>query len=184
MTKTLSKERALWVAALVTVCGASAALSARLRAPAEPDYEARLDLMHAHHASALPQGTQAKVACRNGAFVEASSIVGSTVEIMRTLPPQVPTRAREELDSTLYVALKQARAEVHCVAGTLTHGYERSFADTIRHGVETARIRGLGPDVIALGQTTVAILEANVPTTPPKSLGTSPPTSDGGSGDE
>jgi hypothetical protein len=54
----------------------------------------------------------------------------------------------------LYTALKQAHDEVHCVVGTLTHGYDRSFAEIIERATTLAKVRGLKPEIVKLGTET------------------------------
>ncbi|MGL4230613.1 MAG: hypothetical protein ACRDAM_22000 [Casimicrobium sp.] len=99
--------------------------------------------------------------CRAGAFVEASSIVNSVVEIAMALPPNTPERTRAELDAVLYTALKQAKSEVHCVVGALSFGYERAYAGVIKRGVGLAQSRRLSKDIVDLGNELVSTLEAN-----------------------
>jgi hypothetical protein len=117
-----------------------------------------------NHEEALPSGTQLEVRCRQGAFLEASQIINSVTDIATNLPSSALERTRGELDAILYTALKQARAEVHCVTGGLPEGYEQSFADILRRGTDLARMRGLSKDVVDLGATTVELLERNQPT--------------------
>ncbi|NJK45791.1 MAG: hypothetical protein HC933_17365, partial [Pleurocapsa sp. SU_196_0] len=116
------------------------------------------------HEETLPSGTQLEVRCRQGAFLEASQIINSVTDIATNLSSSTSERIRDELDAILYTALKQARAEVHCVTGGLPDGYEQSFADILRRGTDLARRRGLSKDVIDLGATTVELLERNQPT--------------------
>lgn len=111
-------------------------------------------------ASAAADGS-VPAACRSGAFVEASGILGSVAQIADQLPAATTERTRAELDTVLFTALKQARAEVHCVAGGLTHGYDRAYAQTVERATQLARQRGLHADVVALGQETAAALRGN-----------------------
>jgi hypothetical protein len=105
---------------------------------------------HDHDARApLPAGATLSTACRQGAFLEASSIINSLVEVYRALPPNAPPTVLIELDSALYVALKQANADAHCVAGGLRHGYDQSFAEILERGATVAEMRGLKADVVA-----------------------------------
>jgi hypothetical protein len=110
-----------------------------------------------------PNTARLEPPCRQGAFLEASRIVNSVTDIAQTLPANTSRQTRDELDGILYTALKQARAEVHCVAGKLEYGYEKSFADIIRRGTDLAKMRGLSKDVIELGSSTTRILERNQP---------------------
>jgi hypothetical protein len=116
---------------------------------------------HAHADKPLPDSVQTAHACRAGAFVEAASIVNSTVDIAMALPPNTGERTRAELDTILYTALKQAKSEVHCVSGALSFGYDRSFAGVIKRGVALAQSRRLKQEVIDAGNSVVASLEAN-----------------------
>ena len=109
----------------------------------------------------------AKASCRQGAFVEAASIINSVVDIALALPSDTKTQTRAVLDTVLTTVIVQARAEVHCVAGKLRFGYQRTYADTVRHGVSLAKVRGLSADVIQKGNETVEILERNQPTRSP-----------------
>jgi hypothetical protein len=121
---------------------------------------------HAHHAHMhadrpLPASVQTAHTCRAGAFVEASGIVNSVVEIAMALPPNTSERTRAELDTVLYTALKQAKSEVHCVVGALSFGYERAYAGAIKRGVALAQSRQLSKDIVDLGNAVVTTLEAN-----------------------
>jgi hypothetical protein len=107
--------------------------------------------------------------CRMGAFLEADRILGSVVNISRLLPPDTPEGARAELDSILYTALQMARSELHCVNGVLTHGFDRSFAETTRRAVGLAKARNLSKDVVTLGEEVIAQLEATA-TSPKRRL--------------
>jgi len=109
----------------------------------------------------LPAGSSLAIRCRSGAFVEASSIVNSVVEIAAALPVDTDARTRRELDSVLYTALKQARTEVECVQGGLRHGYEHAYALVIRRGGALATERGLSADIAAMAEETAKLLEAN-----------------------
>jgi hypothetical protein len=117
--------------------------------------------LHDHADRPLPANTEVAHKCRAGAFVDASNIVNSVVEIAMALPPNTPDRTRAELDTVLYTALRQANSEVHCVAGALSYGYERSYAGVIRRGVALAQSRRLSADIIELGNKVVATLESN-----------------------
>jgi hypothetical protein len=97
--------------------------------------------------------------CRTGAFLEADRILGSVINISRLLPANTPEGARAELDSILYTALQQAHSELHCVAGVLTHDFDRAFAETIRRAVALAQQRKLSRDVVALGEEVAMKLE-------------------------
>lgn len=115
----------------------------------------------AHAEKPLPAKVQTAHACRSGAFMEAASIINSTVDIAMALPPNTSERTRAELDTILFTALKQAKSEVHCVSGALQFGYERSFAGIIKRGVALAQSRRLNSEVIEAGQSVIAALEAN-----------------------
>jgi hypothetical protein len=127
---------------------------------------------HDHAPSALPSGSVAAVRCRSGAFVEAAAMLNSIMEIAAALPADSPraanhdprqARIRHEIDVLLYIALKQAHDEVHCVQGVLTHGYDRSFREIIARATTLVRTRGLKRDVIALGQATLQMLDSAAP---------------------
>jgi hypothetical protein len=115
---------------------------------------------HATHATdpKIPQTTHA---CRTGAYLEADRILGSVIGASLALPADTPPAVRMELDSILYTGLQQAKSEVHCVAGVLTHGYDRAYAETIEKAVMLARQRELSKDVVALGEDVIAELRAN-----------------------
>jgi hypothetical protein len=120
------------------------------------------DHAHDHDVRApLPPGTSLAVACRVGAFVESSSIINSVIEIAAALPPDTPERTQNELNSVLYTALKQAQSEVHCIQGGLSYGYQEAYAAIIERGAQLAQLRGLSPDIAAIGFEVAAILRAN-----------------------
>lgn len=137
----------LWLALL---CGCSAV-------PVAPPQH-----HHDHDARPpLPPGTSLAVACRVGAFVESSSIINSVIEIAAALPPDTPERTQNELNSVLYTALKQAQSEVHCIQGGLSYGYQESYAAIIERGAQLAQLRGLSPDIAAIGFEVAKTLRAN-----------------------
>jgi hypothetical protein len=70
---------------------------------------------------------------------------------------------RLDLDSILYVALLQAQAEAHCVAGGLRHGYEQVYAQTLRGAGALARERALAPEVAGIAVDTAVLIEKNRP---------------------
>ena len=121
----------------------------------------------AGHEMAEP-AARAAPACRQGAFLEASSIINSVVDIALSLPQGTPERTRKELDTVLYTALGQAKSEVHCVAGALEHGYGRSFAEIVRRGADLARMRGLPKGTVADALAVAEALERNAPVKPGK----------------
>jgi hypothetical protein len=160
------RERGVWVAAVLLCSGIAAAAAtqwAERRAPRAADlvlqaqWQAALT-QHAIARTARSDAASAAPACRTGAFVEAAGILNSVALIAERLPPQTPERTRAELDTVLFTALRQARAEVHCVAGRVAPGYERSYAQTIERAGLLARQRGLHPDVSELAQQTAATL--------------------------
>jgi len=176
MTTTISTTNASRAAArrlgwAILACAVSAATAAaltwhwaqRVALPAGSNVSEDLLAAHAlkHAPKPLRDGVQAEFACRSGAYMQASAILGSLLEVSRQLPADTPERARQELDGILYVAMKQARAEVHCVAGTLPRGYDRALAETMQHSVALARSRGLSQDVQNLGLDTEQALRAN-----------------------
>lgn len=166
---------ALIGATLIAAIGAAVggvALGAHWQARQQPSLadltlQAQWQAMATQHAVARdPRASAAAdgsvpAACRSGAFVEASGILGSVAQIADQLPAATTERTRAELDTVLFTALKQARAEVHCVAGGLTHGYDRAYAQTVERATQLARQRGLHADVVALGQETAAALRGN-----------------------
>ena len=160
------------LAAVTAAALGGAALGAHWQARQQPSLadltlQAQWQAMATQHAVARdPRATAAAdgsvpAACRSGAFVEASGILGSVAQIADQLPAATPERTRAELDTVLFTALKQARAEVHCVAGGLTLGYDRAYAQTVERATQLARQRGLHADVVALGQETAAALRDN-----------------------
>jgi hypothetical protein len=162
---------AMLVAATAAAIGV-VALGAHWQARQQPSLadltlQAQWQAMATQHAVARdPRATGAvadsvPAACRSGAFVEASGILGSVAQIADQLPATTTERTRAELDTVLFTALKQARAEVHCVAGGLTHGYDRAYAQTVERATQLARQRGLHADIVALGQETAAVLRGN-----------------------
>lgn len=128
---------------------------------AAPDAPAAHDAHGEHSGAAGRRILQTPHACRAGAYLEADRILGSVVGISLALPPDTPPAVYTELDSILYTGLQQARSEVHCVAGVLTHGYDKAYAETIEKAVMLARQRKLSKDVIALGDEVIASLRAN-----------------------
>jgi hypothetical protein len=120
--------------------------------------DAMTDITHDHARHPLPEGSEASLACRSGAFLEASAILNSVIEITQRLPHDSPAAVRSELDIILYTALKQAHSEVACVQTVLTHGYHQSFAEIIERATVLAKARGLKPEVIQLGDQTARAL--------------------------
>jgi hypothetical protein len=116
---------------------------------------------HDHAAPVLAAHVQTAQKCRAGAFVDAANIINSVVEIAMALPANTLDRTLAELDTVLYTALQQAHTETHGVAGTLSFGYDQSYARGVARGVALAKSRGLSADVIALGNSVVAALEQN-----------------------
>jgi hypothetical protein len=152
-----AKSNAWLILALLTLLLAGG-LTGWFAARGSPDAPKPIsDMNH----DAIPSATTREALCRQGAFLEASRIINSLTEIAGTLPANASRQTRDELDAILYTALKQARAEVHCVAGKLEYGYEKSFADIVRRGTDLAKMRGLSKDVVELGSITVQILERN-----------------------
>ncbi len=170
----LTRERLAWMA-LAIACGATGmAWRAGSLTPASARASSANPAAHDHNRAHM-RPTQADIErvvavnagslsaakpCRQGAFVEASGIINSAVEMHRALPKTTPERTRAELDTVLYTALKQARSEVHCVAGVITHGYDKSYAESIRRGMGMARERGLSADVAVIGQDVIDALYA------------------------
>jgi hypothetical protein len=153
-------SRALWVIAPVAALVGAAAGVALDR------HFGGAQAMHMHGHSAKPAARaipQTATPCRPGAYLEADRTLNSVVVLHRTLPADTPKNAAGELDSILYTALQQAKSEVRCVAGTLTHGYDKAFADTVRKAVSVAQQRGLSQDVVKIGEDVVAALTANQP---------------------
>jgi hypothetical protein len=137
-------------------------------------WQAAASQQHAHHrpsaadiarVSALHAGRNTAIqvphVCRQGAFLDASSIINSVAEIQKVLPADSPRLMRVELDSILFTALKQAHGEVHCIAGALSFGYDHSFAASIQRGVDLARLRGLPPEVGQIGEAVIQTLKQN-----------------------
>jgi hypothetical protein len=114
-----------------------------------------------HSRESLRPNSQASSQCRAGAFVEASKLVNSLVMLAKDLPPQSPKSVYAELDTMLYTALEQARAEVHCVTGGLQFGYEKAYAGIMRYGAALAQARGLPKKVVQQAEETARLLEAN-----------------------
>lgn len=104
--------------------------------------------------------------CRQGAFVESSQLINSVALVSKGLPANTPDRTRAELDSMLYTLLKQAKSEVHCVSGALSHGYDKSYAKSIQQGVNLARERQLPADIPLIGERVIQTLHANQKITP------------------
>ncbi|MFM2398319.1 MAG: hypothetical protein RL341_476 [Pseudomonadota bacterium] len=159
-------SRTLWaIGPIAALLGAVAGIALDRHfsgAHATPDAHA----MHAHGHSAKPAARvipQTAAPCRPGAYLEADRTLNSMVVLHRALPASTPKNAAGELDSILYTALQQAKSEVHCVAGTLTHGYDKAFADTVRKAVSLAQQRGLSQDVLKIGEDVIAALTANQP---------------------
>lgn len=116
---------------------------------------------HMHHRPDSRAALETAAACRSGAFVEAVAILNSVDEISHKLPASTEERTRAELDTVLFTALKQAHAELPCVAGVLSHGYDRAYAETIDRAVTLARMRELHPDVAQIGVKTVEFLRTH-----------------------
>jgi hypothetical protein len=165
----IAKERAAWFAfGLLLAAGGFVAGLKTDRAEAHygphAGHGAAMNASTAHSVRtdaserSIPQTAQA---CRAGAYLEADRILGSVVGASLALPPDTPPAVRTELDSILYTGLQQARSEVHCVAGVLTHGYDRAYAETVEKAVTLARQRKLSKDVVALGEDVIAALRAN-----------------------
>ena len=105
--------------------------------------------------------------CRQGAFLEAASIINSVVDIALALPSDTSAQTRAVLDTVLTTVIKQAHSEVHCVAGGLRFGYQHTYAQTIRHGVMLAKARGLPEDLIQIGNQVALTVERNQPVPSP-----------------
>jgi hypothetical protein len=114
-----------------------------------------------HSAELVRPNSQTDSRCRAGAFVEASKLINSLVQMAKDLPPQTPKSVFAELDTMLYTSLEQARAEVHCVAGGLQFGYEKAYAGIMRYGAALARVRGLPKKVVQQAEETARLLEVN-----------------------
>jgi hypothetical protein len=155
----LSRPRLLGLGVLVLAgaAGVVGFLAGRASVPTPPQAEL------VAHGAGTRAALQTPQRCRPGAFLEADRILGSAVALAQALPRDTPAGARSELDSILYTGLVQARSEVHCVAGVLTHGYDRAYADTLRKAVALAEQRGLSADVAAVGRDVVQALEYNKP---------------------
>jgi len=145
------------IAVLLAGCAQAPSVGAEM---AEQQHEQEHDHNHDQRAP-LPAGSSLAIRCRSGAFVEASSIINSVVEIAAALPEDTDARTRRELDSVLYTALKQARSEVECVQGGLRHGYQHAYALVIRRGGALALERGLSADIATMAEETAKLLEAN-----------------------
>jgi hypothetical protein len=157
-------SRALWVIAPIAAFLGAAAGIALGRHFSSGHAASDMQAMHTHGHSVKPAGRaipQTATPCRPGAYLEADRTLNSVVVLHRTLPADTPKNAAGELDSILYTALQQAKSEVHCVAGTLTHGYDKAFADTMRKAVAIAKQRGLSQDVTNIGEEVIAALTAN-----------------------
>jgi hypothetical protein len=115
------------------------------------------------HSSAAVTALQASSKCRAGAFMDAEKIIGAIVGASEKLPADTPPGARDHLHAALFVALKQAKAEAHCVAGVLPYGYDRTFINTIRRGINLAKLRGLNKDFVQIGEDAIVILQAGKP---------------------
>ncbi|MGL4575699.1 MAG: hypothetical protein ACRCV9_13030 [Burkholderiaceae bacterium] len=154
------------IAALLAGAAAGIALDRHFspaHAGAHPQAAHATHAMHGHAKPAARAIPQTATACRAGAYLEADRTLNSVVALHRLLPADTPKTATGELDSILYTALQQAKSEVHCVAGALTHGYDKAFADTVRKAVSVAQQRGLSQDVIKIGEDVIAALAANQP---------------------
>jgi hypothetical protein len=165
MTNLINKERVLWLVAALSLAAGGYALGTHAQHAQAYDSTHSMHMsMHAKPAKReIPQTTQP---CRAGAFLEADRILGSVIAVNFALPDETPLAARAELDSILYTGLQQAKSEVHCVAGVLTHGYDKAYAETIKKAVALAQQRKLSKDVIALGEEVVVALQANQPVAP------------------
>lgn len=153
-----------WVllAAGLTTAASAGWIAGRATPAAEPSAHAGMEMP-----VSAPQLEPAKSSCRQGAFVEAASIINSVVDIALALPSDTKPQTRAVLDTVLTTVIKQARAEVYCVAGGLRFGYERTFAETIQHGVALAQARGLPDKLIEIGNETAKIVERNRPVLSP-----------------
>jgi hypothetical protein len=134
-----------------------------LSQPAKP----AMDMDGMNHSSAAVTTTvtalQASSKCRAGAFMDAEKIIGAIVGASEKLPANTPPGARDHLHAALFVALKQAKDEAHCVAGVLPYGYDRTFINTIRRGMNLAKLRGLNKDFVQIGEDAIVILTAGKP---------------------
>jgi hypothetical protein len=110
---------------------------------------------------AIHQGKPQLPPCRPGAFVEASNMINTIVQVSTSLPANTKPLIFADLDSLLYTALKQAQSEVHCITGGLTKGYDNSYAQSIERGVQLAQSRGLSNDIVKLGKTVAIKLREN-----------------------
>jgi hypothetical protein len=170
ITHWINKERVVWLIAALGLAAGGYVLGLHAQHPHAQVYDSAHSThgmhmsMHAKPAKRdIPQTAQT---CRAGAFLEADRILGSVIAVNLALPEETPLAARAELDSILYTGLQQAKSEVHCVAGVLTHGYDKAYAETVKKAVALAQQRKLSKDVIALGEEVVLALQANQPVMP------------------
>jgi hypothetical protein len=109
----------------------------------------------------MTPNSRAKPACRNNAFLDADKLIGAVLEIAKNLPTETSQATRQQLDFVLFISLKQAREEVHCVKNSLARGYDKTFSNTIRDGMNLAKMRGLSEDVLTIAKETLEALKVN-----------------------
>jgi hypothetical protein len=106
---------------------------------------------------------QAEKPCRSGAFMDADKILGAVLEANTLLPAKASEGAKKQLDFILFVTLKQAKEEAHCIAGIVPSGYEQTFIETLQKSIALARARQLSPDLIKIAQDAISVLKAGKP---------------------
>jgi hypothetical protein len=126
-----------------------------------PTQQAQPEQDHSHHdhRAPLPEGSEGKVSCRSGAFVEATAILNSTMEIAAALPASTPERTQAEINNLLYIAIKQAHDEARCVQGVLRHGYDQSFIAILQRAGALAKARGMRDEVAQWTERAIATIK-------------------------
>ena len=118
-------------------------------------------------APAAPGAAAQPTGCRPNSFLDALVLVNASVKasgLMGAGTGQTGAAGKRaaavqaELDAILGMAIKQAKAELPCVTGKLEHGYDRSYAHTMRTAHTYALARRLpAATVAAAGQVADAL---------------------------
>jgi hypothetical protein len=99
--------------------------------------------------------------CRSGAFFDAIKLMNSASRSIESLRSENAPIAKVELSAMLAIAIKQASEEYHCVRGSLSAGYDSSYAATVKRAIAHAQTARLSPDIVKTARELMATIEAS-----------------------